>query len=477
MDIIRAWIAAAAALLACAVANAQSAVPEQDWVHLFDGRTLNGWTPKITKHPVGENYANTFRVEDGLLKVSYDGYKSFDGQFGHLFYRTPFSYYRLVVEYRFVEPQAAQGPAWARRNSGVMFHSQDPRTMQVEQDFPVSVEAQFLGGLGDGKARSTLNVCTPGTDIVYRTAIYPEHCLSSSSKTFEGDQWVRAELVVLGYGPITHIVNGETVLEYTLPQTGGRDVKSADVAGQPHGKLIEGGYLALQGESHPIEFRKVALLNLAGCRDPRAANYRSYYVKSEPEQCQYAWRSLFNGKDLEGWRQTGPGRFVVENGMLRTEGGMGLLWYTREKFKDATLRIVYRAPDPQKAGNSGVFIRIPDEPEDPWGAVHKGYEVQIDESDDDYHRTGVLYSFTKALARPEVREWNTMEITLEGERTVITVNRVTVTDFREGDPVPEKKKRSEPERGRRPVEGYIGLQNHGDKDVVLFKEISVRQNK
>jgi Domain of Unknown Function (DUF1080) len=189
------------------------------------------------------------------------------------------------------------------------------------------------------------------------------------------------------------------------------------------------------------------------------------------------WRALFNGKDLEGWRHVGPGQFVIENGVLKTEGGMGLLWYAREKLGDSTIRVVYRAPQPQGAGNSGVFIRIPTEPTEPWMPVHKGYEVQIDENDSDFHRTGVLYSFTKAQAKPEPREWNTMEITLDGDRTVVVVNGVTVTDFREGDPVPERKKPSEPERGRRANAGYIGLQNHDAKDVVLFREISVKKNK
>jgi hypothetical protein len=189
------------------------------------------------------------------------------------------------------------------------------------------------------------------------------------------------------------------------------------------------------------------------------------------------WRPLFNGKDLDGWSHVGPGQFVIENGVLKTEGGMGLLWYTREKFGDATLRVVYRAPQPKGAGNSGVFIRIPDAPTEPWMPVNKGYEVQIDENDSDFHRTGVLYSFTKAQSMPQAREWNTMEITLDGDRTVVVVNGVTVTDFREGDAVPEKVKPYEPERGRRANEGYIGLQNHGAKDVVLFREISIRKNR
>ena len=195
---------------------------------------------------------------------------------------------------------------------------------------------------------------------------------------------------------------------------------------------------------------------------------------SSSAQDTHAWRPLFNGKDLDGWTHVGPGRFVVEDGALRTEGGMGLLWYPREQFGDATLRIVYRAQS-EGGGNAGVFIRIPDKPTEPWMPVNKGYEVQIDDSADDFHRTGVLYSFTKAKVKPQAREWNTMEITLDGDRTVVTVNGEIVTDFREGDVVPDRKQSYEPERGPRPKSGYIGLQNHDDKDVVWFREVSVRR--
>ena len=189
------------------------------------------------------------------------------------------------------------------------------------------------------------------------------------------------------------------------------------------------------------------------------------------------WQPLFNGKDLDGWQHVGPGRFVVENGALKTEGGMGLLWYTKQKLSNSTLRVVFRVPEPTKGGNSGIFIRIPTEPTEPWMPVNKGYEVQIDYSEDDYHRTGVLYSLTKALAKPALKEWNTMEITLTDDRTVVTVNGEKVTDYKEGDPVPEKKRSSQPDRGPRSAAGYFGLQNHNDKDVVLFKEISVKKLK
>lgn len=287
--------ACACALLAASVSFAQSMpgvkprASREEWLELFNGRDLGGWTPKISQHALGENVADTFRVENGVLQVRYDKYRNFGAQFGHLFYQTPYSYYRLIVEYRFVGEQAKGNPgAWAFRNSGVMVHSQDPRTMTRDQDFPISIEAQFLGGKSDGKPRSTLNMCSPGTEVVVDGKLYPEHCLNSASRTYDGDQWVRAELLVLGSGQITHIIDGKKVLDYALPQFGGGVVNRHDPAAQPTGKLIEGGYISLQSESHPIDFRRVSLLNLAGCMDQQASNYRSYYVKSEPATCQYA---------------------------------------------------------------------------------------------------------------------------------------------------------------------------------------------
>jgi hypothetical protein len=182
---------------------------------------------------------------------------------------------------------------------------------------------------------------------------------------------------------------------------------------------------------------------------------------------------LFNGKDLDGWEHVGPGRFVIEDGLLKSEGGMGLLWYTRNKFGNALIRVVYKTAG-QKPANSGVFIRIPEKPIEPWMPVNRGYEVQIDNSADDYHTSGVLYSLTKAMAKPEkVGEWNTLEITLNGPRTIVFLNSVKVTDYTEGQPSPPKRESYEPERGPRPLEGYVGIQNHGNNDVVFFKEISV----
>jgi hypothetical protein len=224
-----------------------------------------------------------------LLKVRYDRYQDgFKTRFGHLFYAKPYSFYRLRIEYRFVGKQADQGPgAWADRNSGIMIHSQPPQTMMKEQDFPISIEAQLLGGLSDGKARPTANMCSPGTEVVYKGSVYPKHCLDSGSKTYDGDQWVQMELVVLGDSLIMHFVNGEKVLEYSLPQIGGGVVANFDPKAKRDGELLRGGYIALQSESGPLDVRKIELLDLTGCIDPKARTYRKYFVRSDPKRCEY----------------------------------------------------------------------------------------------------------------------------------------------------------------------------------------------
>ncbi len=182
------------------------------------------------------------------------------------------------------------------------------------------------------------------------------------------------------------------------------------------------------------------------------------------------WTNIYNGKNLENWEHVGGGSFVIEDGLLKTEGGMGLLWYTPNKMHDVKLRVVYKGAD---KNNAGVFIRIPEIPTEAWMPVNKGYEVQIDDRGDDYHKTGVLYSLTEAKASPgKPGEWNVMEITLDGERTMVEVNGVLVTDYKEGDDVPDKVNSYEPDRGRRPVAGYIGFQNHGNRDIIYFKEVS-----
>jgi hypothetical protein len=235
------------------------------------------------------NYGETFRVENGVLRVVYDKdkYPTFDGRFGHLFYKTPFSHYVIAVEYRFLGEQTKGGPDWAFRNSGVMIHGQPVETMKKDQDFPISIEAQLLGGRGDGSARSTANVCTPGTNLVFNGQLDTRHCINSSSKTFDGDQWVRVEVEVHGGGEIVHRVNGETVLRYEKPQFGGGNVAGYDPAVKRDGEILTSGSISLQAESHPVEFRKVELLSLVGCRDKKAKNYKSYFEKDDAASCRY----------------------------------------------------------------------------------------------------------------------------------------------------------------------------------------------
>lgn len=235
---------------------------QKGWIQLFNGKNLKDWNIKISKHDYNENYANTFRVEDGLIKVNYEGYGDFDQQYGHIFYRKPFSFYLLRVTYRFVGEQAKGGEGWALRNSGAMLHCQAPETMLKDQDFPISIEGQILGGDGT-HIRPTSNLCTPGTQVVYEGKLFTPHCLDSKSKTYAGDQWVTAEFLVLGDSVIKHIIDKEVVLEYTKPQIGGGNVANYDPKMKEDGKALTGGYIALQSESHPIEFKKVSLFNLA----------------------------------------------------------------------------------------------------------------------------------------------------------------------------------------------------------------------
>lgn len=232
-------------------------------IQLFNGKDIQDWIPKIRLHEVGENYANTFRVEDELLKVRYDGYDEFDQQYGHLAYKEPFSYYVLRVEYRFVEEQAKGGEGWAWRNSGAMLHGQAPETMLKDQDFPISVEGQMLGG-DEKTERTTSNLCTPGTHVFIDGELYTPHCINSKSKTYHGDQWVTADFVVLGDSVIQHVLEGEVVLEYNKPQIGGGNVENFAPNQKVDGTPLTEGYIYLQSESHPVDFRKVELYNLEG---------------------------------------------------------------------------------------------------------------------------------------------------------------------------------------------------------------------
>jgi hypothetical protein len=245
----------------------------EDWVELFNGENFDGWDFKIRGYELNYNYNNTFRVEDGLMKVRYDEYEEFNGQFGHIYYNEPFSHYRLQVEYRFVGEQAPNGPGWAFRNNGIMFHSQSAESVELDQDFPNSIEFQLLGGDGDND-RPNGSICTPGTHVVVGGELKTQHCISSNGPTHHGDQWVTAELVAFGNALIRHKLNDEVVIEYTNPHL-------------DDGTPLTGGYFALQAESHPTDIRSVRILNLEGCMDENARNYKSYFVKDNPDACVY----------------------------------------------------------------------------------------------------------------------------------------------------------------------------------------------
>lgn len=244
--------------VSCGTRSGNKASEDEEWIQLFNGKDLNDWDIKLTGYELNDNYKNIFRVEDGIMKVRYEGIDTFNNEFGHIFYKDPFSHYKLRIEYRFTRDQVPGGPAWAFRNSGVMLHSQSAASMTLDQDFPVSIEAQFLGGNGTDE-RTTLNVCTPGTNIVMDGNLITRHCNNSTSKTYHGDVWVTAEFVVLGDSVIHHILEGDTVLTYYKPQVGG----APEGYPVPEGTLINEGYICLQAESHPVEFRKVELLDLS----------------------------------------------------------------------------------------------------------------------------------------------------------------------------------------------------------------------
>lgn len=255
--------------------NSQPNTPNQadreEWVDLFNGKDLDDWIIKIAGSPPGENTLNTFRLEDGKIVVSYDEYDELNGRWGHIFYKEPFSHYRIEVEYRFVGEQVAGAPEWAIRNNGIMYHAQSPYEMAIDQGYPACMEVQLLGGNGTDE-RHTSNLVTPGTHAVYEGELRQDHIIESTSKTYHGDQWVTAEVEVHGNELAIHRVEGEEVIRYSGMQL-------------DDGTLLHEGYIALQAESAPIEFRSVRLLNLKGCMDDTASNYKSYFVANDPDAC------------------------------------------------------------------------------------------------------------------------------------------------------------------------------------------------
>ena len=286
-----------AALAACSSPQKKN-TEKEEWIPLFNGKDLSGWDIKITGHDLNENFNNNFVVQDGILKVDYSGFTKFDGAFGHLYYKKPFSWYIVRTEYRFTGKQLEGGPSYAYLNSGVMIHSQSAASVTKYQSFPVSLEMQLLAS-DDKEKRHNGNLCTPGTEVSIDGAPVAAHCIDSRSKNSYSGEWVKAEAVVYGDSMVHHLINGDTVLTYAHTKVGGGFVNTgmtwttggfaADSLEwiKKDGTALATGYIALQAESHPVEFRKVELLNLEGCMDPAAANYKSYYLKADNSQCKY----------------------------------------------------------------------------------------------------------------------------------------------------------------------------------------------
>jgi len=250
-------IIVAGILLLTACGKTKPAVEKEKWVSLFNGKDLDGWTVKIKGYPPGENFGNTFYAEDGQLKCNFTAYEQFNERYGHIYTDRTFSHYKIRLEYRFFGQHATGAPGWSYLNNGIMLHCQSPETLLLDQDFPVSIEAQLLGS-DSTITNTTGNVCTPGTDIYLHGQLYTTHCASSSSKNYPSDQWVKAEVVVLGDSIVHHIIEGDTVITYTnLTVNAGYMTDRV-----PDGPLRE-GRIALQAEGHPTAFRNIEILDLS----------------------------------------------------------------------------------------------------------------------------------------------------------------------------------------------------------------------
>ena len=426
---------------------ASDSAPEGKWIQLFNGKDLTGWKVKITGHELGDNFANTFRVVDGLLTVAYDGYESFDGRFGHIFHEREFSNYLLRTEYRFVGEQVRGGPGWALRNSGVMIHGQKPETIAKDQNFPVSIEVQLLGGSGSGE-RTTSNLCTPGTNVVMGGKLITRHCTNSKSKTYHGDQWVTALVEVRG-DSVRHIIDGETVLAYSEPQLDPKDADARRLLAAGEDEVLRGGTISLQSESHPVQFRKVEILPL-DLDDPDA----------DDKLPTSGWTDLLAGGTLaKHWSTTGnwtldAGGVVSlaprpgETGWSRFDS---YLWLEGE-YQDFEFEFEYKVAE---RGNSGFYFHVGDRA----NPVAQGIEVQIYDSHrkgrdaklTDHDSGGIIPGVppTKNSARP-AGEWNRFRIVCEGSQLTVRLN---------GEVVNEVDLDSDKFAGR-PAKGSIGFQDH-----------------
>lgn len=434
---------------AIAEEGAAEKAPEKDkWVQLFNGKDLDGWKIKIRGHELGENWGNTFRVEDGVLRVSYDQYDGFNEQFGHIFYDGIFADYILRVEYRFVGEQCKGGPGWAFRNSGIMIHGQSPESMRVDQEFPVSIEVQLLGGRERG-TRTTSNLCTPGTNVVMDGKLHTQHCTDSSSKTYRGDQWVTAIVEVRG-NRIKHILEGETVIEYTDPQLDERDADARRLLESGEDKMLRRGTISLQSESHPVEFRKVEILEL----DLDSEG-------SEESDASKKWVELLAGNDLSKHWETKGNWSIGDDGVVTLVPRPGetgwerfdaYLW-SKEEYDDFEIEFDSKV---EAHGNSGFYLNVGDKA----SPVAKGIEVQIydsygkdaDAKLTDHDSGGIIPGIppTKNTAKP-AGEWNHFRVTVKGDQLTVRLNGEIVNELDLDDS----------RLGERPASGWIGFQDHG----------------
>ena len=409
----------------------------EGWLQLFNGKDLTGWTPKITGYEVGDNFGRTFRVVDGLLTVAYDAYDDgFRGRFGHLFHDMEFADYRLRVEYRFLGDQVEGGPGWAFRNSGLMLHGQPAATMQKDQDFPASIEVQLLGGRDQG-ARSTLNLCTPGTHVVRDGKLWTNHCWNSQSATYRGDVWVTAEVEVRG-DTIRHLMDGHTVMSYDDPQLDPRDGDAKRLLADGRGEQLRRGTISLQSESHPVQFRKVELLPLDApgpWLEPLAAAKLSDNFATEGNwSLADGVATLTPSEGQRGWQRYGH-----------------YLWLEGD-YAEFEAEFEYRL---QERGNSGFYFHVGDRAQ----PVRTGVEVQLYATPPkkpaqrltDHDAGGIIPGGPpRENASQQPGRWNRMHVRVEDGEVRVTLNgrlvHVMALDHRA--------------IADRPATGAIGFQDH-----------------
>ena len=431
-------LALVAALVPLAAGRAQEAPPAgQEWMQLFNGKDLVGWTPKIRGYAVGENFGETFRVVDGLLTVSYDQYEApFNGRFGHLFHDMEFADYRLRVEYRFIGEQVEGGPGWAFRNSGLMLHGQPAASMQKNQDFPASIEVQLLGGRANGE-RSTLNLCTPGTNVVRDGKLWRNHCWNSQSETYRGDVWVTAEVEVRG-DTIRHLMDGHTVMTYDDPQLDPRDGDAKRLLADGRGEQLRRGTISLQSESHPVQFRKVELLPLDApgpwLEPLSAGELTEHFTTAGNWTLADGVATLTPSEGQRGWQRYGH-----------------YLWLNGD-YAEFEAEFDYRL---QKRGNSGFYFHVGDRAQ----PVRTGVEVQLYATPPekpqkrltDHDSGGIIPGGPpRENASQQPGSWNRMHVRVEDGEIRVTLNgrlvHVMALDHRA--------------IADRPATGAIGFQDH-----------------